>query len=114
MKMTLVAGGICRDGGSLAADFQHENGSLLSILLEVVGGDGRADGPRFGHLHAGSTIQSSCTSSTIVEKGSEREARLLAEIDGWLSGAGEIVPPEQQEAFAALLELRRQLPNREG
>lgn len=102
-----------RDGGSLGADFRREDGSLLSILLEVISMDAPGQKRRFRHLHAGASIQSSCTPSTIVEKGSEQEALIVSEIDAWLTGTGTVAPAGHEDAFEALRLLLRELPNRE-
>jgi hypothetical protein len=109
MTLTLVSGGICRDGGSITADFQRDDGSLLSLMLEVCGVPETGEERRFRHLHVGPTIQSTCDPSTIIVKGSEQEAMLLAELNGWTGNRRERLNDADIAAFEDLL---ARLPSR--
>lgn len=110
--MKLVSGGVHRDGGSISADFEREDGSFLSVLLEVRRISEQRNDRHFGHLHAGAAIQNTCDPTTIVEKGSVQEALLIAELAGWFK-FGEIAEGEEAAA-SALKDLYERLPSREG
>lgn len=77
-KLRIAEGGICRDGGSLVADFYCEDGSILSFLLEVALGQ-----PKYRHLHAGAEIQNSCEPASLVTKGSPRDIELTSMLRSW-------------------------------
>ncbi|WP_442680390.1 hypothetical protein ACSBM8_04125 [Sphingomonas sp. ASY06-1R] len=111
MDLTLVSGGILRDGGSIFADFRREDGSLLSLLLEVNETPEPGEERHFRHLHVGSTIQDACDHSTIISKGSEQEAKLLVELHRWAK-SGKVAADE--EAVASLKELLAHLTTRNG
>ena len=78
--LELIGADICRDGGSIALDYRKEDGTLVSVLLEV---NRYLDGetPTYGHLHIGREIQNRCDASTIVLKGSNEERALLRDIE---------------------------------
>jgi hypothetical protein len=77
--MKLISADVCRDGGSIAADFRLNDGPLLSLLLEV----SFKGWPHYAHLHAGTCIQNSCDASTIIEKGSLKEKEILSSLRKW-------------------------------
>ena len=77
-KLRIADGGVCRDGGSLAADFYCEDGSMVSFLLEVSSGQ-----PKYRHLHAGAEIQNACEPATLVTKGSARDIELTSLLCSW-------------------------------
>lgn len=53
---------VCRDSGSIAADFRLKDKSSLSWLLEV-----SSEGwPKYAHLHAGCAVQTTCDPNTIA------------------------------------------------
>ena len=114
MSMTLVIGDIMRDGGSLAVDFQRDDGSLLSIMLEVDRSVEAGEPRRYRHLHVGSTIQNRCDSATIIEKGSAEETLLLSTLDNWLEKTAGIAPLGKRRDFETLRELRTLIPLRDG
>lgn len=111
MDLTLVSSGILRDGGSICAEFRREDGSLLSLLLEVKEIPEPGKQRHFGHLHAGSTIQNACDASTILVKGSEQEAILLGELQRWIEG-GKVAADAADVASSE--ELLAQLTIRDG
>lgn len=113
MTMSLIAGDILRDGGSLAVEFRLDDGSLLSVLLEVAGAPEPGEERRFKHLHVGPAIQNSCDPGTVIVKGSEAEAALLRDMDETLGMIGFDLRPEQKESYERLAELRRSLATRE-
>ncbi|MEO7688174.1 MAG: hypothetical protein ABIS51_02735 [Sphingomonas sp.] len=111
----MIEADICRDGGSLVADFERDDGSRLSILLEVVlrhmeSGEAR----HFGHLHVGTDIQNSCDPRTMVAKGSPAEVELLNDLDAWSNDMAGRVPAGKERSYLYVLELRSALENREG
>jgi hypothetical protein len=110
--MELIAAGILRDGGSLSAEFTQNDGSLVSILLEVAGFPEPGQARRFRHLHVGSTIQNQCDPTTIIAKGSPEESALLRKLDCWIDN--QIIPGSRIEDWRCLLELRSLLPTRES
>lgn len=114
MAMTLIDADVCRDGGSLVADFKREDGSHLSILLEVVLRRLEPGEPcPYGHLHVGTNIQNYCDPLTIVPKGSSAEVELLNDLDSWLrSVAREGTAEERNHRY--VLELRSALERRDG
>lgn len=113
--MKLISAEICRDGGSIAADFRLDDGSMLSFLLEVSLGNT----PRYGHLHVGSDIQNSCDPSTIIPKGSARESEVLALLDAWkaaqaAAGPGAEASLQMQESIDWANALCSQIEGRVG
>lgn len=106
--LQLLGAGVIRDGGSISMEYRKEDGSLVSVLLEV---NRTRDGePRtFGHLHVGSDIQNRCDTSTIVQKGSGREALLKADIEELLRGAHH---QARSESMHWLKQLQKQLSAR--
>ena len=113
--MTLIEADICRDGGSLVADFKREDGSYLSILLEVVLRRLEPGEPSaYGHLHVGTDIQNYCDPLTIVPKGSSAEIELLKDLDSWLrSVTGEGATTKERDHHY-VLKLRSALERRDG
>jgi len=111
MALKLIGSGILRDGGSISADFQRDDGTLLSLLLEVCEIREPGKERQFGHLHVGSEIQNTCEPSTIVLKASEMEAMLLSDIQVWIE-SNEVGFDEN--AAAVVKDLIGYLPNRQG
>ena len=114
--MELISADVCRDGGSLAVDFRRADGTLLSMLLEVLEIPRPGEKRRFGHLHVGPTVQNACDPSTIVARGSAEEAELVAAFDQWARSAP-VAPPsdpagERQMKYTE--EFRSLLMSREG
>jgi hypothetical protein len=115
MAMTLIEADVCRDGGSLVADFERDDGTHLSILLEVIlsrlePGEAR----HFGHLHVGTDIQNSCDPFTLVAKGSLAEAALRNDLDAWLNRMADKARMGEGRGYRYVLELRSALEGREG
>jgi len=120
--MKLTVADVCRDGGSIVADFELDGGAVLSLLLEV-----SAPGyPVYGHLHAGNEIQNRCNSETVVPKGSSREKDLLSMLESWqasisstevrrhLTGELRRSGQEGDQSLHWALELCRHITNRKG
>lgn len=108
--LQLISAGIIRDGGSIAMEYRNEDGSLVSVLLEI---NNYSDNePRtFGHLHVGSEIQNTCDLSTVIAKGSEREAALTRDIDELRRTSH---PGARDQSMHWLDELRHSIPARKG
>ena len=113
--MKLISADVCRDGGSIAADFRLNDGSLLSLLLEV----SVKGWPYHAHLHAGTSIQNSCDASTIIEKGSLKEKEILSSLRKWkissqLSEEMHIQPNERTNYLHWANEMCNRIENRSG
>ena len=114
--MRLINADVCRDGGSIAADFRLGNGSILSLLLEV-----SPEGwPKYAHLHAGNTVQSTFDPNTVVAKGGRQEKEIISLLTNWRD-----LPPlepdeypmetaDKQAAVRWALELCRRIGERTG
>ncbi|WP_133854680.1 hypothetical protein [Comamonas sp. JUb58] len=112
--MKLINADVCRDGGSITAEFRLADKSLLSLLLEV-----SSEGwPQYAHLHAGGEIQQSCDPSTVVARGSLREKKIIALLAKWRDSPSrqpdeypmERADKENAERWA--LEMCRRIPER--
>ena len=79
--MHLIDAGICRDGGSLVADFRLDDESLLSLMLEIAWSPGGIRS--YDHLHVGDTIQNTCNDASLVCAGSAREAEIVRALNAW-------------------------------
>lgn len=111
--MELICADVCRDGGSLAADFRLHDGSLLSLLLEVCEAPERGEPRRFGHLHVSDNVQNTCVKSSIISKDSAREREVVTMLDDWLSSPS-VLEFVDAKPLEHVRDLRRHLMQREG
>lgn len=107
--MKLISADVCRDGGSIAADFRLSDKSILSLLLEV----SRNGYPNYAHLHAGSEIQNTCDERTIVPKRSQREHEIISMLNTWKDSASQ-EPDEKANSVRWALELCNNIGKRSG
>jgi len=112
--MELIFADVCRDGGSLVADFRLTDGALMAVFLEVVGIPEPGQSRRFRHLHISNDFPASrCDPRTIVSKNSDAERHLLEALDEWLKSPliDEEVNPKKLDRVR---ELRLHVLERDG
>ncbi len=117
--MDLSSADICRDGGSIAADFRLEDGTLFSLLLEVSHSDNRV--PPYRHLHCGDKYQNTCDPTTRITKGSAADAVIQERLSAWLGSVASDVRAQHKtgqlrkvdESLHWAIELCEQVQNRE-
>lgn len=92
--MKLYSAEMCRDGGSLCADFQMDDGTLLSILLGISNAVPKSH--PYANLQVGDTIQNEYDPTTVVKKGTPRDDEVKLLLEEWLHS----LPAAERERFA--------------
>lgn len=115
--MKLIKADVVRDGGSLAAFFRRNDGSLLSLFLQVHHRDDQQEPWRFSELRMSDGIQPE--DGWPIPKNSAVEAALFSEIDAWLqapefSDEWGVTAGREQGWLAWLRELREHAALRDG
>ena len=115
----LILADVCRDGGSIVADFRRSDGSFTSIMLEVVAIPEIGEPRIFGQLrattykefHHETYDEWKHVAEAVVPKGSDEEAALIADVDQWLSST---TVPEDNRQKILVKDLRHHIPERTG